>query len=556
MAESKIDKCVKFLSKADENIEYFDRQIEVSKMKFRALWNENHQIFSRIYDGTVKGYIDSNFEELLNVNLLDETGDYIIFRNEIRDIFKENAKKISIELIKSIEEKAHIEITNLKNNVIELVDFDTLSINNKLSLNGEFDYLFELPLDKNEYKNKYIELYKRKILTDSKILKEVYQRIGKSLKQKKPLDSINDKIITYKEDSTDILNLYYDAIKMYNVVAFSFEVKNYISDLGLAKEFDDLESGEINKTKYNLMAEKELLGNFKDSSDKFETELNKNINNSVKISNSLNELDLTFEFINDLSGISTEKEKESIKTNDISTLLTDAYRTLVSNIQNNLIHLSNDIKKLKRGRTRWYLSTTLGPILLFILIWFGFKYRNIETPTNLIWTVIISVGCSLVSTLIYSLTNKYKTNHYNKVDVFKTEITKENNELITGIFDEFKEKNNEKQLEIANHISQKWLDEEDNLLSELKKCEFTSIDSNIVEIKNELLVFIKNYKDSYDVFNENILSLFNNHDDSMEKIDKVASKIKEESIRPSFELLKNTIDEIKTVKKEIEILDY
>lgn len=127
---------------------------------------------------------------------------------------------------------------------------------------------------------------KKKLLDDNTILNDIIKRISKSLQQKKPLDSINENIITYSQSLVEILNLYYDAIKMYNVVAFSFEVKNYINELGLANEFDKLESGEIKKAKYNLIAEKELLRDFKESSDLFETNINSTLINFKK--NSIN----------------------------------------------------------------------------------------------------------------------------------------------------------------------------------------------------------------------------------------------------------------------------
>jgi hypothetical protein len=46
-----------------------------------------------------------------------------------------------------------------------------------------------------------------------------------------------------------------------------------------------------------------------------------------------------------------------------------------------------------------------------------------------------------------------------------------------------------------------------------------------------------------------------NQDSSLEKINSIAAQIKEDSIRPSFDLLKNTISDIKTVKEKIEILN-
>ena len=60
---------------------------------------------------------------------------------------------------------------------------------------------------------------------------------------------------------------------MYNVVAFSFEVKSYISELGLANEFDKLESIDPDRLKYNLIAEEELIDGAYDKITSIETKL-------------------------------------------------------------------------------------------------------------------------------------------------------------------------------------------------------------------------------------------------------------------------------------------
>lgn len=557
LSASKIDKCEKFLSKANDNIDYFDQQIELSKMKFRALWNENAQIFSRIYDGLVKGYIEGLFEELQKVKPISEYSSFIAYRLEIESKLRESAQQVSKHLLDKIEEKAFTELTNLKNKSIELVDFDALTIvDSKILFNDEFNYLFEFPLEKKTVIENFNNLCKQKMLDDVKIINDIYQRINRTVTQKKPLDAINDNIIAYKDKSLEILNLYYDAIKMYNVVAFSFEVKNYISELGLAKQFDELESGEINKTKYNLLAEKELLGNFKESSDIFESNLNVGIQNYDKLKDKLNTLDTSFSFLNDDLNICTDKSENFFKTHDISEFLTNSYRTLVTNIQNNLVELKYEIKKLKKRRLYRYLAFSILPLVIISLVWLCLKYKNIQTPTSFLWTIIIGISCSLVATLISSATDKYKNMRYNRIDLFKAKNIDKNEKFIIESFNEFKDINSSKKDEITQQILQKWKDEENLVMSELLKSPFSVIDTDVLKIRKDLLYLIDSYKNTYSKFNQEIIALFNNQEELFSKIDNVASKIKEDSIRPSFELLQKTIEEITVVRKEIATLDY
>ncbi|OFY43670.1 MAG: hypothetical protein A2X18_09500 [Bacteroidetes bacterium GWF2_40_14] len=405
----KIDKCEKFLEKANDNIEYFDQQIELSKMKFRALWNDNNLIFSRIYDGTVKGYILGQIEELEKITKLTESLVFYTFRNDIISDLEKKAKELSQQIIKTIDEKANKDVTALKNNVLNLLNEESLIVTDNLSFDEEFKYTLSSPLDKEAYIENFIKLSKNKIIDDYKRINDSIKTITKSLQQSKPLDSINENIINYEKAFEEILNLYYDAIKMYNVVAFSFEVKSYISELGLAKDFDKLESGEINKAKYNVIAKKELLGNFKEYSDNFEEGLRTNLNKLNQISSILNYSELEFKDLKEEIFKDIINPTEDLySTSEITTFLTNSYQKLISNLQDNLFSLKKEVKSLKRKRVTRYLIFLFIPSIGTLFYWFFYKLKGLETPTTLNSTILIGIGCSLVATLFSGIFDKYK----------------------------------------------------------------------------------------------------------------------------------------------------
>jgi predicted GTPase len=553
----KIDKCEKFLKKANDNIEYFDQQIELSKMKFRALWNDNNLIFTKIYDGTVKGYISGQVEELEKITKLKESLDFYTFRNDIKSDLEKNAKALSQQIIKTIDEKANKDVTDLKNKVLNLLNEESLIVNDKLIIDEEFKYNLSSPLDKESYIENFIKLSKNKIIDDNKRINDSIKTITKSLQQSKPLDSINEKIINYEKAFEEVLNLYYDAIKMYNVVAFSFEVKSYISELGLAKDFDKLESGEINKAKYNVIAKKELIGNFKEYSDNFEEGLRTNLNKLNQISSVLNYSELEFKDLKEeILKVFINPTEDLYSTSEITTFLTNSYQKLLSNLQDNLFYLKKEVKSLKRKRVTRYFIFLLIPLIGTLFYWFFYKLKGLETPTTLNSTILIGIGCSLVATLLSGIFDKYKIKKIKKISAFKEEIRRKNDLLVEEIIKEYRDTNQQREQNVTTWIFDIWNNEEQLLLSKLLESNIISVHNKNLKIKSDLHSILDSYKSVYDIFNTKILDLFDHQEDSLKRIDSIALLIKEDSIRPSFELLQNTIEEIKLVKTEIEVLDY
>ncbi|KAA6351605.1 hypothetical protein EZS27_000996 [termite gut metagenome] len=356
----------------------------------------------------------------------------------------------------------------------------------------------------------------------------------------------------------DILNLYYDAIRMYNAAAFSFGAKNYISELGLARKFDNLEAIELNKAKYNLMAEKALLDDYEQSAKNFEKEIDKLILESNIIEKSLLDIIIPPNTNFNLTEIIKAKEDDvyNVSINELSIFLTDTYRILISNRQEVFSILKKDIRNLKKKRLFRYTIFFLCPIILLLLVYFVFKFKGIEAPTTIVGAIIIGIISSSIVTLFSSLFDKYKNKRYYRISTLKEELRDKNEKMTRDLITEFKEKNIEKKIELEIQLKQRWLKIESDLFDNLIKATFNDVEKDIFELKIQLKKLIENYKDIFSCFYEKTLSLFNQQEKFTKKIENVAVQIKEDSIKPSFQLMQDTLLEIKTVKNEIEQLKF
>ncbi|KAA6351606.1 hypothetical protein EZS27_000997 [termite gut metagenome] len=186
LSKEKIGKCDKFIEKAEENIKYFDQQINISKLKFNALWTENIQVFSRIYDGNITSYINGLLESLKSFVEISNTIDVTLFKAKMKERITEASNNESRNIITKIEDKAFFEVDKLKSKINELINYESLCLNTQISnddLNISFPLKFPIGID--DYIKKTIDLYRQKVLHDHGATKDIFAQIQKSLQFKK-----------------------------------------------------------------------------------------------------------------------------------------------------------------------------------------------------------------------------------------------------------------------------------------------------------------------------------------------------------------------------------
>lgn len=555
LSENKIEKCEDFIDKAKDNIDYFNHQIDISKTKFSVLWSENRTLFNSIHYGTTKGYVDQLIDKVRSLG----TNYLYTFRSKYRQNIEKEASNKSASYFRKIEEIAFNQIIKLKDKTNELIDYQKLDIEfEPLSTDFEIEEIpLQLPFSIEDYSNEFFNEEKTNQDQYFSTLKDSFEQITKTIAARKPSDKIIEHLDGYKKSSLEILNLYYDAVKMYNVVAFSFEVKSYISELGLAGEFDKLESIDPNRGKYNLIAEEELI---KDSYDKiklFETKLSES---NISIENLQNQLIAVSKLkqdtsIEDITPIVNES-LSSIEIENLNLYLSESYESLKSNIQDQLNLLKRDIKALKSKQRYKYLKLFgIYTLSIFGILFLVMKFSEINMPTSISGNIIISLVGGFIFSGITRLFDKSKNRKEETIKEAKDKLQKSNNELIEKLYADFKNTNEDRKLELEDKLKAIWTKSEYALKESLVKKNET-IHKELGLAKINFIKIIDSYKTHFSDLHFDIMRLFTQQETQLETIDKIASTIKEDSIKPSFDLLSKTLEEIKTVKREIDNLDF
>ncbi len=554
LANSKIDNCKILIEKAEDNSEYFDDQIDVSKIKLRSLWNENVQVFSGIF-GQVENSLQRIKEDIEIIKSFKDSGDLLSFRQKIRKKIDEESAFLASKIIRELESQVQVETLDLKEKILEAIDFQSLSISSQnLRDETSFKHPLNFPYNQETYLNEAFESFRRKALSDYSILKDQLKTFKKVLLAKRPLDPTNDNILKYREALRVVMDVYYQALEMYNSAVFSFEVRTIVGELGLASEFDKLEASGISRNKYNSETEKELSGNYEEFSNEFLESIKQPESGLDEFEQDLINSSPDFSFHEELN--SEVVDGNNFEDDQINSFISNVFNNLITNVQAQLATLRSDIIKLKKQRRIKYLIAIFVPFVLIGLAYVFKNYSHIKMSTSLLTNIGIAVIVSIVAALIIRAFDKFEKLRINRIEDFKKQIYAIHNSQADELLKNFKEQNEARQKEIASRIKDKWLQNEEMLLSKLEGTHLHNNHNSIIAFKERLNKLVNIYQNSVSQFNQKVLSLFNSDKSHLEKIEIVASAIKQDSIEPSSQLLNKTLEEILSVKEQIEKVEY
>lgn len=553
LAKTKIEKCQILISKAEDNSEYFDDQIDVSKIKLRSLWNENVQVFSGIF-GQVESSLQRASEDLGGIRSFRDSGDMLSFKQKTRKKIDEESAFLASKIIRELESQAQRETLDLKEKILEAVDYESLSISSQnLNNISSFTYPTEFPYDRKTYLNEAFEAFRRKAMFDFSVLKDQLKAFKKVLLAKRPFDPVSENLLKYRDALRGVMDVYYQALEMYNSAVFSFEVRTIVGELGLANEFDKLDTG-ISRNKYNSETEKELSGNYEDYSNDFIESIKRTESDLEEFEHDLISSNSDFSIQEELdSGV---LEPANYVDDQINNFISRIFNDLVANVQSQLVTLRRDIVNLKKRRRKHYFLAVLIPLILIGITWIVSNFSNIQMPTSMLVNSIIGIIGSIVASLIIRAFDNFDKLRNMKIEDFKKQISTIHSSKADELLKNFKEENEVRQKEIANRIRDKWLHNEEVLLSTLNGTQLETNHSKVIALKITLIGLVNNYQNSVSMFSQNVLSLFNNDKMHLEKIENVANTIKHDSIEPSSKLLKRTLEEVLSVKERIERIEY
>jgi F0F1-type ATP synthase membrane subunit b/b' len=318
---------------------------------------------------------------------------------------------------------------------------------------------------------------------------------------------------------------------------------------------DEIEGNEIDKAKYNLAAERVLVDKLIEKIESYKVELSK-LNVSIKeiedlFSTGTGEAILDYDslkFLNDGNG---QAENIPLDTSELTTELSNKADEILSDLR-------RQIKEIKRKRRRryWLPASLVFAVVGLICVGLYYWSSNTHIPGN---PFVVSIAASIVAFLIteaiswlFDKSKKAMAETYEKIT---KQIEKENSEIIANYRQRLKSKLAEMQQDITSNMQKCW---ESDIMAKIQsaKKEVILVSENYMfNLKREIRSLIVNYKNLYSNLHEGMVANFNDIDFNISEIEQIASQIKNDSIEPSFQLLKNTLNEMSSVRQEIELIN-
>ena len=285
-----------------------------------------------------------------------------------------------------------------------------------------------------------------------------------------------------------------------------------------------------------------------------ENQLVKNEIDKVIISN-----DLTHQFLSKekidisqlISGLITKGEEliNMDYQNHLHTVL-EKHRSNFNSYKNSLSEIK---KKKRRGIIKWTFLAGFA----FIIGYLGLRFSNLINPSTITSDIIIGLVCTVIGNISGWLFGIFKTD-VKKITAQNKEqfVNKERNELHQLFGEDFWEELSKKVTEPRTDIDYTFLknifiEKCDPILSEITTRKQLILDDLFTYYKNLNLV-INNYKTKIEQFYNKHLLIFQEPDSNIEKIGRITRHIKETAIKPSFDLLKETTENLENVKLKIE----
>lgn len=567
--KDKIKQSKEFLKTANENIVRFDKSIELNNEKLRLLWSKSELNFKQTL-GEEKLLLD----EISNVPYQSN----ILLDREIQTLKKTISQSLESQatghfgkiildlngyLKQKLREEKYIIFENINRG--ELLSEDIAHL-----LPGRISFAFpyhnlEIDFAKiNDHAKSYSEGINR-------IISEVKQNfrsktfLFKSHTAKEML--VKSIIKLYSQGEVNInenFEQYFEKIQMYRGAVLTRNTKETIEKLRIGTQLDELDDdfseefmaemkSKAIKEVYFLNAP--LVNEFQAStaSANAELEIQKQEIDKIAIPYSLTHNILAREDVDitQLTEILIDKA-EQIANTDYQNNLDTVLNTHTKNYRAYLESLSKIQLHKKRSILKW--SILAG--FIFVSAYLGLRFSNTLKPSTIIMDVIIGLIITLIGNFIGYLFGVFKTDAKKITAITKKQfVEKERLELLRLFGEDFWDDVSKKLTEPKTELNYVFLKDIfsrkcDPILN-LLTIERQEILNKLIALNIETTQILGNHKTNLNNFYNKHYVIFSDHEKNLDKIGHITKHIKETAIKPSFDLLNETTENLENVKMQI-----
>ncbi|MBC7420569.1 MAG: hypothetical protein H7328_07570 [Bdellovibrio sp.] len=572
---SKIEDLGLYLKKAEENKKKYEDSVNISNNNLTNSWFQKEQKIKTSFTEFEKAITETAKKLTLPENIWQAVN-FIKWQNDVKLFIHQEAVS-----------ESNLIIMNYKNELKNSISMQVFDLKIKLS-NHEFDentdigellkldFNFKLDVKRELHGSTDLNYKVSRFWHESRsVVKETAEEIKSNIstmlgriRGKYPLKNLKDYVEESMQNLNQDIDKFFSIAELYRTAILSRHVKDYINNLNLGKNLDDLDQDFLAQDKLQLAQEASnaIYFNYELKNSKTEqifSQIENDILN-VKIQNIVLEDELNikgkqeklfsdikpaivFQNVYDIFSQKVEnrllKEYENI-TQRVSKIYIGKRNTYLEEIDN----WKKDTKKLIKNIILLILTT-----VLVLAITFNF---NMEIPQTIFWVIITTI----ISGTIFELYKNYISlsifknfvKSGSRVFAAKNKFSLEMRHAIDEIITDF----DLGSLEIENsiiytEIEREWSQQFETLKSNTEAMSLAEIYTQLNNISIELRsINLKYSQTGTEVFSQ-YLSYYNNPESNISHLNGISNKIKINSIEPSFLHLQEVSKELNLSKENI-----
>lgn len=568
----KIRQSTGFLKTASDNISRFDKSVEMNNEKLKLLWTKNETALKDTLateSNLINEITSNNFsQQLLNDKQIQN--EQKMLDKIIEDQANGYLGKITLDLNNHFKQR----LKEIKQTIFENISANELLIEHISHLfPGRLDFdlqsqLFEIDFARMNDSTKSYSTKVSSILNDVKVgLKNKTHQVRTIIPKELIINSIKE---IYEAGETAIyynFDQYFERIQMYRSTVLTRNTKETIEKLRIGTQLDELdddfEDDFISEMKKNAFQEVYFANG--EAIDNLQNNANSCLSKVTEIRGHIDAIDISS------VGAADELLKEnmdfSLLVNDLirqkETVINSIYQDTLLKVTEHHTSIYNDYKgnldkikkKRKKSMTKW--AIIVGLICAFVYA--SLIFSKVIAPQDVTSQILLGLTVTIIGNVAGLVLVKFKTDIKAITSLSKDNFKKRAQSELLQFFNE----------SFWEDLSKKMTDEKAQGKSLFIKEELTKRIKPLIDATNNrgqillddllkanisLCNEINTYKTKLTAFYGKFSAIFLNAEMNLEKIGTITKKIREVSLKPSFDLLEETTSNLQDVKLKIENL--
>jgi predicted GTPase len=573
LINEQVNQCNGFLKTATDNANRFDKSVEMNNEKLKELWSRSDSSLRVVLNEEKRAASDIN--DMRIASMLAVEKEVLVEKQNIQKAVESLATGYYGMIVSDVNTDLKTKIREAKQDILTNITVSNLAM-------SDISHLFpnhlaattinpNIEIDFSKINEAIITLSAtlNNILLHTKNLIRIKIHDLKKLAAKESLaQSLESQYISGRKHLNENFDKYFETIQMYKGAVLTTKNKEAIEKLRIGAPMDESDvqftAEYMNETKLKAY-EQVYISNVEGAAI-----LRKSIEACLT---KLAQLTQTLELVKTAEavlGLTLDKEDvdatalilqvSTLKESIVNHLYKEQLNTALDQHSAAYGIYANEFSRLKKDRKKIVAIWTFSTGVAFLLIYLSLRYFNVLAPVTMLGAIALGAATNLLGYIAGYLYGRFKTDLKTAVESKKDAFIKKQTAEIVAMFSE----------SFWHEVQQKLSDEKQQTdyaliryrISEKVNPVVINLQAKKQEILDQLLTIdracnalLLEYKQRMDNFHNKFISVFTDVENNLKKVSNITKEIREVSIKPSLDQIKEAATNLEEVKSKIKAIN-